>query len=230
MIRQSPAKIYKALQRGLTESKLQRLHATFNFENYSNDTRMPFGLLSVINDETLAQSHQVIRQPEANMTVILIPMVGALHCCHAAEVSEIIVPGEITIIPPSTDAIMLTNPYEDGQINYLYLTFTGLTAAAKITTTVNFSIRNTLHQFIDNGGVTGCMAIFDGRAEALYPLKDAANGIFVFVINGAFEVQGRLLEERDGLALWDTTEADIEALSENAVILLFEVPLTAFTA
>jgi hypothetical protein len=43
-------------------------------------------------------------------------------------------------------------------------------------------------------------------------------------------VQGRLLENRDALSLWDTEEIDMEALSNDAVILLIEVPPAAFTA
>ena len=45
------------------------------------------------------------------------------------------------------------------------------------------------------------------------------------VIEGAFEVHGRLLHARDGLALWDTSIAEIEALSNDAIILLVELSL-----
>ena len=67
--------------------------------------------------------------------------------------------------------------------------------------------------------------VFDGRREAEYRLENPENGIFAFVINGAFELENRLLEARDGLALWDTDKLELEALSENAILLLLEVPL-----
>jgi quercetin 2,3-dioxygenase len=41
-----------------------------------------------------------------------------------------------------------------------------------------------------------------------------------FVLQGAFEAEGRLLHERGGLALWDAGEIEIEALSNNAILLL----------
>ena len=50
-------------------------------------------------------------------------------------------------------------------------------------------------------------------------------GAFVFVIEGAFEVQGTLLHERDGLALWKTEEVEMEALSNEAIILVIELTL-----
>jgi redox-sensitive bicupin YhaK (pirin superfamily) len=65
---------------------------------------------------------------------------------------------------------------------------------------------------------------FRGRQEARYQLSHKTHGLFVFVIEGAFEVQGRLLHPRDGLAFWNVAEpAELEALSNDAIILLMEV-------
>ena len=66
---------------------------------------------------------------------------------------------------------------------------------------------------------------FDGRREANYLLKNKGTDLFVFVIEGAFEVQGTLLHARDGLALLDTEGTEMEALSNDAIILLLELPL-----
>jgi len=230
MIHQTPAKIYKAHQRGLTENNLQRLCATFNFDKYQDISRLPFGSLTVLNEETLAPNHSITRQPETNTFSLLIPLTGALKYSHSVD-DQTIIPGEIAVLPFNETIVTLTNPYEDGLINYLYITFSGNGQANETQiATVNLDKRNTLHQFISQDNINGYMAIFDGRRETIYKLKDPANGLFLFVINGAFEVQGRLLEERDGLALWNTNEADMEALSENAILLVFEVPLTGFTS
>lgn len=63
---------------------------------------------------------------------------------------------------------------------------------------------------------------FSGRSETVYHRKHPGNALFVFVIDGVFEVDGRLLHARDGLALWDTDEAEIEALSNDALLLVVE--------
>lgn len=231
MTPQSPAKIYKAQQRGLAQCSQKRLYATFNFEDYNENSRLPFGSLNVLNEETLAPNHTLIRELQNNTSILLIPLTGALQYNLGTNVSVTIVPGEIAFIPAAANAVTLTNPYEDGLINYLYLTFKDAEFLQDThVRTVNLEERNVLHEFISKDSIRGFMAIFDGRREAIYKLKKPANGLFFFVINGAFEVQGRLLEERDGLALWDTNEADMEALSENAIILVFEVPLVGFTA
>ena len=63
---------------------------------------------------------------------------------------------------------------------------------------------------------------FDGRKEEIYTLKNKNNGIFVFIIDGVFEVQNHLLHARDGLSLKNIEAIEFEALSENAIVLLLE--------
>ena len=46
---------------------------------------------------------------------------------------------------------------------------------------------------------------------------------FVFIIEGAFEVQNRLLEARDGLSLWNLSKLEFEALSNDAILMIIEV-------
>ena len=65
---------------------------------------------------------------------------------------------------------------------------------------------------------------FTGRKEAVYKTHHPQNSLFVFVIEGAFEVHGRLMHPRDGLGLWDNSgDIELEALSNDAIILLIEM-------
>lgn len=65
--------------------------------------------------------------------------------------------------------------------------------------------------------------IYDGRAQGIYNLKEPGKALFVMVLNGAFEFQNRLLENRDALLLWDIDNVDYEALSEDALLFIMEV-------
>lgn len=67
------------------------------------------------------------------------------------------------------------------------------------------------------------IGLYNGRAEGYYALKDADKSIFGMVLNGAFEFQNRLMENRDAILLWELEELEFEALSENALILFMEV-------
>jgi hypothetical protein len=226
MIRQSPARIYKSQQRGYKENENHRLLATFNFETYQNENRIPFGRLLVLNDETLAPGFTIQREVPQGILALIIPLVGGPEYT-TPDGSLHVIPGEAAYI--SGGPLSIKNPYENELVNFLYMEFKSDEPHQK-TSNINLDIRNTLHSFLNNDSIKGFMGIFDGRQETLYQSQNPQNGLFIFVINGAFEVQGRLLEERDGLALWDSPEADMEALSENAIILLFELPVTGFTA
>ncbi|MFP5437159.1 MAG: pirin [Bacteroidia bacterium] len=222
MIRQNPARIYKAQQRGLFENSNHRREATFNFESYQDASRSPFGALQVLNDETLGPSQQLARNVE-NGTVLLIPLVGALEYTLNGETAYVET-NEAAWLPADGN-LTLRNPYDEELINFLYIVFSHSIVTEAETLSINLDSRNSLNPLSLPGSIKAKMGLFDGRQEALYPVQNPNNGLFVFVIAGAFEVQGRLLEQRDGLALWQLEEAEMEALSENAVVLLFELPI-----
>lgn len=221
MIRQNPARIYKAQQRGLFENSTQRWEATFNFEQYQDVSRTPFGTLQILNDETLGPKQKLFRNA-GNGTVLLIPLVGTLE--YTINGTTAYVETNEAAWLPAAYELTLCNPYEEDLINFLYIVFSHSIVSEATTLAINLDTRNTLNPFSLPGSIKAKMGLFDGRQEVLYTPKSPTQGLFVFVIAGAFEVQGRLLEHRDGLALWQIEEVDIEALSENAVILLFELP------
>lgn len=64
---------------------------------------------------------------------------------------------------------------------------------------------------------------FDGRAEGSITTKSLNHAVLAYVIDGVFEVQNRLLHAQDALLLTATNQVDFEALSNNALILFFEI-------
>ncbi|MEZ4900467.1 MAG: hypothetical protein R2822_01180 [Spirosomataceae bacterium] len=76
-----------------------------------------------------------------------------------------------------------------------------------------------------SGNSQGFIGQYNGREEGLYNLTNTQHGIFVFVIEGVFEVQNRLLHARDGLSLQNVASIDFEALSNEAILVLLETPL-----
>ncbi|MGC4130134.1 MAG: hypothetical protein QM564_11400 [Bergeyella sp.] len=84
-------------------------------------------------------------------------------------------------------------------------------------------LRNALSRISGNTEAPNYIGIFDGREELQYQLENPDNKIFAMVLNGAFEIQNRLLENRDAVVLWEINELEFEALSENALIIFFEI-------
>ncbi len=69
------------------------------------------------------------------------------------------------------------------------------------------------------------LAQFDKDFSLNYDIKKKGNGIYAFVLSGEFEIDGQKLETRDGYGLWDLDKFNVKALSQDAEILLMEVPM-----
>lgn len=112
-------------------------------------------------------------------------------------------------------------PEEKADILMIEIINTGAeesSAAGEIT----FPERNTLLPLCSPAGYPGFIGLYDGRKEGVYTVSQKNRSVFGMVINGAFELQNRLLETRDALLIADTETIEFEALSENALLILLE--------
>ncbi|HXC06602.1 MAG TPA: pirin family protein, partial [Bacteroidia bacterium] len=66
---------------------------------------------------------------------------------------------------------------------------------------------------------------FDKDFTTQYTRKKAGNGVYAFVLKGSFTLDGHVLNERDGLGIWDTSGFSLKADTADAEILLMEVPM-----
>jgi redox-sensitive bicupin YhaK (pirin superfamily) len=232
MLSPAEAIIYLADQRGCIETELHRSFHTFNFGDYYRKDRLPFGKLEVLNDETLAGESTVSHIAEEFSSTLLIPLVGKVkyavdHVPYGSSEA-----GQMHLIsaPPSS-IVEIANPYEKELVNFLHLQIiTGERSPHVLVRKFDFDIdtvKNTLLHFEPVSTSEASfpritIGKFEGRQEAELTLKDAAKGAFVFVIEGAFEVENRLLQSRDGLAIRKTETVELEALSNGALILFVE--------
>ncbi|WP_332367811.1 pirin [Spirosoma telluris] len=226
--------------RGCSQLDHFRSFHGFNFGHYVGEHREPFGPLKLLNDTTLKAGHRITMKVEENTTVILLPIVGGLAYQSSIE-AGFLEAGQAQILTLSTGMdYEVSNPYETELINFIEIwlidrssgfipdsqkTSFDLTDKNKLLSLFPSTVTqaNSPHQ------CSAYIGQYAGRAEGIYRLKRAEHGVFVFVLSGAFEVQNRLLHERDGLSLRTIQhgEIDFEALSNNAVLLLLEIPITA---
>jgi redox-sensitive bicupin YhaK (pirin superfamily) len=66
---------------------------------------------------------------------------------------------------------------------------------------------------------------FDKDVSTNYTIKKKGNGVYAFIITGDITIDGNSLHERDGLGIWDTDTISIKTNSQNAEVLLMEVPM-----
>jgi len=234
MIEQTQGQMYLAGQRGVSLTPWFRSFHTFNFGSYQEAFRMPFGNLHVFNDDTLAAGKSIFIKPGLNMAVILIPVVGAIAFEHAPGETEILEAGQTLVLASETPgSYQITNPYDTALVNFIQIWLKNENQDYVIGNQQGYIGLETHNQLspifpLPNGelkmkqGPNGYMGKYDGRAEGIYNIQNPASGIFVFIIEGAFEVQNRLMEARDGLTLWNLDQLEFEALSNDAIILVLE--------
>lgn len=175
-----------------------------NYRSYQS-LKAPFGDLAAVNDETLAAGTSVSH----NAPLVIIPLVGDLLIGNGTA-DQRIGPGQIQVVTNPT----ITNPYKEELVNYLVI---GLERKPGV---ADFELaENNLQSPMPNI----LLGKFDGRRDGVHKLSKDACGVYVFVIEGAFEVQKRLLHQRDGLSLRNVDEVEFEALSNEAIVLMIEV-------
>ncbi len=229
------AQIYLADQRGCSETTDFRSYHTFNFGRYVDESRQPFGRLCLINDDMLRADMSLSMQVEQKVDVILIPVSGGLEYTHELSndtpTSGYLEPGQVGILPLEKGmGYRVSNPYETEMINFLQIWLNnpsiGDTPAINL---IGFDLttKNTLLPLAVSSGKRLFIGQYGGREEGGFVAESAGETqrIFVFVLQGTFEVANRLHHEKDSLAL--TVESgytlEFEALSNDAILLLMEV-------
>ncbi|MCZ4225336.1 hypothetical protein [Pedobacter rhodius] len=226
---ESQGKIYLADQRGLVESSILRRYSTFNFEKYYSEHRVPFGNLFLLNDDSIAGGKLTFFLSKEDSLQIFIPITGGIDIvCNGKEYA--LEAGQIQVLNMGKGEVLeISNPYQNDLINYIQIGIkTDMFLLRHSEMLFNFDFeqkQNQLIEIISNPKLPFKLSagIFAGREEVVYKMKSPENSFYAFIIDGAFEIEGRLIHARDGLALWKTESVELEALSDNAIFLVLEL-------
>ncbi|TWI83401.1 hypothetical protein IQ13_1513 [Lacibacter cauensis] len=230
MIAQVTAKIFLSDTHTVTETNAWRNSALFSSAENFNEHRQPFGQLYLLNDYTLDGAGVVTVAVEANSFVIVLPVVGVVEYKNGDNKERLIIAGQTLMLEKTAaTTFTLTNIFEEALVNVVVLAFkineayqlpSGFIYSYDVTERPNGLVRTLTGRY--ELPATVHVGKFDGRAETTYRLLHEQNRVFVFVLTGAFEVEGRLLHARDGLALEGIERIEMEALSNDALIAVVE--------
>ncbi|MBE7176030.1 MAG: hypothetical protein INR69_06485 [Mucilaginibacter polytrichastri] len=181
--------------------------------------------LLCLDDVTLAAGQQTGFETGASSYLLLLPVTGAVT--HDGGMSDV---GQIHMQSIAASAhFSAQNTYAGDWINFLMLHIrTREERLIEKKATINYSLDAGDKRLSRVDFTPDFPALpfrvwikqFSGREEAVHHCR--GNAVFAFVIAGAFEAEGRLLHERDGLTLRNPQTIEFEALSAHAVLLLIE--------
>lgn len=218
----SPGRLYLADQRGLMQNNSLQQRCTFNYSNYVADNREAIGALKVFNDSILAAGKSAFTGGNSTSVIVLIPVTGSLVFKNDANETITIEVGQVLVDKLSEGGYFkVINPYQDDWINFYHLEFE-ITGAENTPSLFEFDFENEAGKLIpitEDQNLSICIGRFNGRQEEAYHLQ-GKRYFYATVIAGAFEVEGRLLHQRDSIALWNVESVELEALSNHAVILI----------
>ncbi|MDR0962626.1 MAG: pirin family protein [Mediterranea sp.] len=230
--------IDKANSRGHSLYDWLDSHHTFSFDQYYNPQRMGFGALRVINDDKVAPGEGFGRHPHKNMEIISIPLKGVLEHGDSMQNSRKISPGIIQTMSAGTGIYHSEmNGSDTEPVEFLQIWV--IPAHLHTPPAYNdYDIRPLLHRnelalIVSPDGDAPAKMLqtayfslgeFDADKEITYKLHQPKQGVYIFVIEGAVQIDNTVLSRRDGMGVYDTASIDIHMLKDTK-ILLIEVPM-----
>ncbi len=232
--------IHRADTRGYANHGWLESYHTFSFANYYNPERIHFGVLRVLNDDRIDAGMGFGTHPHENMEIISIPLEGDLQHKDSMGNTAIIRQGDIQVMSAGTGIQHSEfNPNADQLTRFLQIWILpnkkNVTPRYDQLTLDPRKSKNQLQQILspnsDDDGVWihqdtwFHLGNFDKGIVNNYNLNNPKNGVYAFILEGSFELNGEVLNRRDGMGLSGPEIISIKSLADKSSLLLMEVSM-----
>jgi redox-sensitive bicupin YhaK (pirin superfamily) len=231
--------LHKANSRGHADHGWLNAYHSFSFASWYNPERIQFGMLRVLNDDTIAAGMGFGTHPHDNMEIITIPLEGDLAHKDSMGNASTIKSGDIQVMSAGTGIQHSEfNPNHDQHTKlfqiWLFPKYHNVTPRYQQITLVKTEQKNNFAQILspnpEDSGVWihqdawFYLSDFDKNYTSRLELKKEGNGFYIMNIEGEIEVNGELLEKRDAVGIWETNEIEIKATTDSK-FLIMEIPM-----
>ncbi|MFT6638547.1 MAG: redox-sensitive bicupin YhaK (pirin superfamily) [Flavobacterium sp.] len=231
--------IHKAETRGNANHGWLNAYHSFSFASWYNAERVQFGALRVLNDDTIAAGMGFGTHPHDNMEIITIPLEGDLAHKDSMGNQATIKTGDVQVMSAGSGIQHSEfNPNQDQQTKlfqiWLFPKTRNVTPRYQQITLDKSLEKNDFAQILSpNENDEGVwihqdawfyLSDFDKDFSKTLSLKKEGNGFYIMNIEGEIEVNGEVLEKRDAIGIWQTSEIEIKANSA-AKFLVMEIPM-----
>lgn len=234
-------RIFPKSERGTANHGWLQANFSFSFGNYYNPEMVQFGMLRVLNDDTIAAGMGLGTHPHDNMEIVTIPLEGGLTHRDSMGNQATVRFGEVQVMSAGTGiqhSEMNASQTERAKTLQLWIfperqnveprygqkSFDLEKNRNKLVNVVSPEDKNDgnalwIHQqaFLNLG-------VFDAGQTINYHIKIPGNGLYLFLIEGELEINEDVIKERDayGAIEFDTITIQTKAPSK---ILAIEVPM-----
>ena len=231
--------LHKASSRGHADHGWLNAYHSFSFASWYNPERIQFGMLRVLNDDTVAAGMGFGTHPHDNMEIITIPLEGDLAHKDSMGNSSTIKTGDVQVMSAGTGIQHSEfNPNADLQTKlfqiWLFPKYRNVEPRYQQITLDVAKQKNSFAQILspnpDDEGVWihqdawFYLSDFEANFSKTLALQKEDNGFYIMNIEGEIEVNGEKLERRDAIGFWETNEIEIKANSDSS-FLIMEIPM-----
>jgi redox-sensitive bicupin YhaK (pirin superfamily) len=232
--------LHKAASRGHAAHGWLNSWHTFSFAGYHDPSRVHFGALRVLNDDTVAPGMGFGKHPHDNMEIISIPLKGDLEHGDSMGNTTIIKQGDVQAMSAGTGVVHSEkNKNGDKEVKFLQIwVFPNRRNVKPRYGQKSFSDAEKTNKLLTVispvGSADGGVQIHQdawfslGKLEKgtnlKYELKKEGNGVYAFVLDGDATINDVALNTRDGLGISEEQELTINADTDTE-ILLMEIPM-----
>jgi redox-sensitive bicupin YhaK (pirin superfamily) len=201
---------------------------------------MHFGVLRVLNDDTVAPGRGFGTHPHDNMEIISIPLEGDLEHKDSMGNVAVIKQGDIQVMSAGTGVMHSEyNKNTDRECKFLQIWIfpreKDVDPRYDQISIQDLRNENQLYQVLsphkEEPGVWihqdtwFHLGEFTREVSTSYRLKMENNGVYAFVLEGGLEIEGQKLDRRDGLGIWETDQINLTA-RPGSKVLLMEFPMS----
>ena len=235
------AVVHRADTRGFASHGWLESHHTFSFAGYFDPSRVNFGMLRVLNDDTVAPGAGFGEHPHDNMEIISIPLEGALRHADSMGNTALIRKGDVQVmsagrgITHSEYNASQTEPVKFLQI-WIFPDKRNVEPRYHQVTPDPQGRNNALQLVVSPDGEAGSAWIhqrawfylcrLDAGRTVSHKIHTTGNGIYIFVLSGELQADGYQLAARDGAGITKADEVTMTA-SRDCEFLVMEVPMTS---
>jgi len=232
--------LHKAETRGHANHGWLNSYHSFSFGGYYEPSRIHFGMLRVLNDDSVAAGMGFGTHPHDNMEIVSIPLSGDLKHRDSMGNETIIKQGDIQVMSAGTGiSHSEMNANLDSVVKFLQIWIVpnkkNVQPRYGQITLDEVKMKNKLLQVLSpNENDEGVwihqdawfsMGNLEKGLSTEYKLKKSNNGVYAFVLEGNVTINGEKLNKRDGLAITETDALTITAV-DDAKLLLMEIRMT----
>ncbi|MHA3786727.1 pirin family protein [Flavobacterium hauense] len=235
------SRLFPKNERGTANHGWLQANFSFSFGNYYNPDMVQFGMLRVLNDDTIGAGMGFGTHPHDNMEIITIPLEGGLTHRDSMGNQETVRFGEVQVMSAGTGiqhSEMNASQTEQAKTLQLWI-FPDKQNVEPRYGQKGFDLENNRNNLINivspedknDGNALWIhqqaflhLGVFDAGQTITYDVKVPDNGIYLFLIEGELEINGQAVQERDAFGIIEFDSVEIQTKSASK-ILIIEVPM-----